>query len=96
LPGFLFYASRFLPVTFGELIKALIPSAVCAAGTVSVMYGLRQMVQIDSPIAGIAVFLFVATAVYLMLCVLIRPTRKELLEIFNLLKLLTSRKPIIK
>ena len=96
LPGFLFYASRFLPVTFGELIKALIPSAVCAAGTVVVMYGLRQIVQIDSPIAGIAVFLFVATAVYLALCVLIKPTRKELLEIFNLLKLLTSRKPIIK
>lgn len=96
LPGFLYYASRFLPVTFGEFIKALIPSVVCAVGTVAALYGLRQIIQIESSIAGIAVFLSVAAAVYLSLCVLIKPTRRELLETFSLLKLLTSRKLTIK
>ncbi len=96
LPGFLFYASKFLPVTFGEFIKVLIPSAVCAGGTVAMMYGLRQIVPIESPIVGIAVFISVAAAVYLSLCALIKPTRRELVEAFNLLKLLASRKKTVK
>ncbi len=96
LPGFLFYASKFLPVTFGEFIKALLPSGVCALGTVAAVYGLRQMLPIENPILGIATFFSIAATVYLTLCILIKPTRRELIETLSLLKLLTSRKSSVK
>ncbi|SFU95478.1 polysaccharide transporter, PST family [Halomonas korlensis] len=92
LPGFLFYASRFLPVTFGEFSKALLPSAICATGTVATLYALRESLYIESPIVGLSVFMVLAAVIYTMLSTLIRPTRRELLEIIGLLKLLTSRK----
>jgi PST family polysaccharide transporter len=96
LPGFLFYASRFLPVTFGELIKALVPSGICALGTIAALCALRQFILIENPIAGLAVFLVAAAVIYSVLCLLIKPTRRELIEILDLLKLLTFRKLALK
>lgn len=96
LPGFLFYSSRYLPITFGEFIKALIPSVVCAVGTVATMYGLRQVVHIESPVIGLAVFLFVAAIVYLCFCLIIKTTRRELIETCGLLKFLTNRELTLK
>lgn len=92
LPGFLFYASRSLPITFGELLKALVPSAICALATIAALYSLRQFVLIENPIAGLAVFITASAVIYSVLCLLIKPTRRELIEIPELLKLLTSRK----
>jgi PST family polysaccharide transporter len=92
LPGFLYYASRFLPVTFGEFTKALVPAAICALGTIAALYTLRQFIQIESPAAGLAAFIFAAAIIYSALCLLIKPTRCALIETVDLLKLLTSRK----
>lgn len=91
LPGFLFYTSRFLPVTFGELMTALVPPSACAGGTIAALLFMRQIVQIDRPIEGIAVFSLLAILVYLVICLLIKTTRRELLEAFSLFKLLTAR-----
>src|SRR5690606_7222600 len=91
LPGFLYYASRFLPVTFAEFIKALVPSTVCALGTIAALFTLRQFILIESPIAGLAVFIAAAAVIYPALCLLIKPTRRELIEILDLLKLLPAR-----
>ncbi|MHA6964802.1 lipopolysaccharide biosynthesis protein [Zobellella denitrificans] len=96
LPGFLFYASRYLPITFGEFIKVLIPSVVCAVSTVATMYGLRQVIQIENSVIGLTVFLFVAVIVYLFLCLMIKGTRRELIETYGLLKFLTIRKLTVK
>lgn len=92
LPGFLYYSSRFLPVTFGEFIKALVPSGVCALATIAALYSLREFMLIENPIAGLAIFIATAAVIYPALCLLIKPTRRELIEILDLLKLLTSRK----
>lgn len=92
LPGFLYYASRLLPITFGELIKTLVPSVICAVGTTGGLYTLRQLIPIENSIAGLAVFIAAAAVIYLTLCLLIKPTRRELIEILGLLKLLSSRK----
>lgn len=92
LPGFLYYASQFLPVTFGEFVKALVPSAICALATIAALLVLRQFILIVSPIAGLAVFIVAAAVIYPVLCLLIKPTRRELIETLDLLKLLTSRK----
>lgn len=92
LPGFLYYSSRFLPVTFSEFIKALVPSGICALATIAVLYSLKQLILIENPIAGLAVFIVAASVIYPALCLLIKPTRLELIETLGLLKLLTSRK----
>ncbi|MEC7644219.1 lipopolysaccharide biosynthesis protein [Idiomarina sp.] len=92
LPGFLYYSSRFLPVTFGEFIKALMPSGICALATIAALYSLKQFILIENPIAGLLVFIASAAVIYPALCLLIKPTRRELVEILDLLKLLTSRK----
>lgn len=92
LPTFLFNASRHLPITFGEFLKALIPPSICSVSTVAVLLGLRQVIHLESPVVGLCTFLVIATVVYLALCVLIKPTRRELLESISLLKLLVSRK----
>ncbi|QIP27764.1 lipopolysaccharide biosynthesis protein [Klebsiella aerogenes] len=92
LPGFLYYSSRFLPVTFGEFIKALVPATVCALGAIAALFTLRHFILIESPVAGLAVFIAAAAVIYPALCLLIKPTRRELIEILDLLKLLTSRK----
>ncbi|HHC4610342.1 TPA: lipopolysaccharide biosynthesis protein [Klebsiella pneumoniae] len=92
LPGFLYYSSRFLPVTFGEFIKALVPATVCSLGAIAALFTLRHFILIESPVAGLAVFIAAAAVIYPALCLLIKPTRRELIEILDLLKLLTSRK----
>ncbi|WP_016856318.1 lipopolysaccharide biosynthesis protein [Halomonas smyrnensis] len=92
LPGFLYYASWFLPVNFGEFVKSLVPSAMCSLGTIAVLFFLRQYIVIVNPIVGLAVFIVAAALIYLVLCLLIKPTRRELIETLDLLKLLTSRK----
>ncbi|NWN91380.1 lipopolysaccharide biosynthesis protein [Marinobacter adhaerens] len=92
LPGFLFYSSRFMPVTFWEFNKALLPSLACAFGAVGALYGLRQFILIENPFLGLAVFALIAAAVYATLCLLLKPTRRELTETVQLLKLLISRK----
>lgn len=92
LPGFLYYSSRFLPVTFGEFITALVPSGICALVTIAALYSFKQFILIESPIAGLAVFIAAASVIYPVLCLLIKPTRRELIETLDLLKLLASRK----
>lgn len=92
LPGFMYYASLFLPITFGELIKALIPSAIAALGTIAALVALRQSNIIDHPTVGLVVFTFAAAAIYLALCLLIKASRYELINILTLLKSLTQRK----
>lgn len=96
LPGFLYYASRLLPITFSEFIKTLVPSAICALGTIAALYTLRQFTLIDNPMTGLAVFITAAAVIYLGLCLLIKPARRELIETLDLFKLLTSRKLALK
>lgn len=92
LPGFLYYSSQFLPVTFCEFVKALLPSGVCALATFAALYYLKLLIHIESPMAGLAVFTTAAVVIYLFMCFLIKPIRRELIETLDLLKLLTSRK----
>ncbi len=92
LPGFLYYASKFLPVTYLELAKTLVPPLICAIVTIATLHFLRQLILIESPVAGLAVFVFAAALVYMALCLMIKPTRHELIETLGLLKLITSRK----
>jgi PST family polysaccharide transporter len=96
LPGFLYYVSRYLPFTFSGFLRAIVPSGFCALTTIATTYSLRQFIQIENPIVGLTVFLFIALAVYVAMCVLIKPTRRELLEAYSLLKLLTNRKRTAK
>lgn len=92
LPGFLYYSSQFLPVTFGELVKSLLPSGVCALATIGALYYLKLLIAIENPIAGLAIYTAVAVVVYLLLCLLIKPTRREFMEILYLLKVLIFRR----
>ena len=68
------------------------PATVCALGAIAALFTLRHFILIESPVAGLAVFIAAAAVIYPALCLLIKPTRRELIEILDLLKLLTSRK----
>lgn len=91
LPCFLLYASRFLPVTVGELFKTLIPSAFCSCCTVAALYGLRHFNQIESPALNLVIFVVFSSVIYTAICLVLKPTRREFLEILTLLKPLASR-----
>lgn len=91
-PGFLYYSSLFLPVTFGEFVKSLLPSGVCALGTFAVLYYLKLQIHIENLIVGLVVFTTAAVVIYLIMCFLIKPIRRELIDTLDLLKILTSRK----
>lgn len=92
LPGILYYSSQYLPITFVELIKVLVPSTVCALGAIAALFILRQLILIENPIAGLAVFIVAAAVIYSVLCLLVKQTRRELIGILDLFKLITSRK----
>lgn len=94
LPGFLYFASRFLPVKFSELLSALIPSIVCAVSTTILLYVLRQYVDFESPVLGLVFYSSVALVAYFSLCILFRATRTELTDAFELVKLLVSKKEV--
>ena len=96
LPGFLYYVSQFLPITFGSLVKALMPSCICALSTVVIVYSLRQLIHIDSPLISLVVFFTIALISYALLCILVTPTRRELKEIYELLQMLVSKKRAAK
>ena len=96
LPGFLYYSSQFLPVTFGEIVKALLPAGFCALITIIVMYALKQLIMIKSPIVGLLLFTSVGAATYLVLCLMVKSTRRELVEMLELLKLIISRRRLSK
>ena len=91
LPGFLFFASRYLPVTFGSVLKTMAPPIVCAVGTATLLYALRQLLPLETPLLGMVVFLSLAATIYWVLCIAFSPTRYELMEIVKLSKVLVSR-----
>ena len=94
LPGFLFFASRFLPVGFKELIVAILPSIVCAVTTAVILYLLRQHVSFDEAVSGLFFFGAVALLAYFSMCMIFRKTREELTDTIGLVKLLISKKEV--
>lgn len=92
LPGFLLFASRYLPVAFGDFLKALSAPAICAAGATIALWALRQSIQIQSSFMALAMLLIFAAVIYLSFCFVITSTRRELIEIVALIKLLVQKR----
>nr|WP_290701601.1 lipopolysaccharide biosynthesis protein [Halomonas sp. UBA3074] len=88
LPLFLYYASRFLPVSFADFTKALFPAIFCAAGTVLVLYVFRQFYTFENPIIGLLYTLPIAVVSYIALGLSLKATRAEILGTIKILKLL--------
>ncbi|MGQ7262232.1 lipopolysaccharide biosynthesis protein [Vreelandella sp. V005] len=88
LPLFLYYASRFLPVSFVDFTKALIPAIVCAAATVLLLSIFRHFYTFENPIIGLLYTLPIAATTFIALGLSIKITRVEILGTIKLLKLL--------
>lgn len=92
LPLFLYYVSAFVPLSFADLAKTLVPSGFCAAITAAVLYAVRISMPIDKAVVGIVTLTAVAAASYLALSLLVGPTRRELAGILTLIKFTFLRK----
>ncbi len=91
LPLFLYYASKFLPVTFADFTKALFPTIFCAAGTVLLLYTFRQFYIFENPIIGLLYTLPIAAISYIALGFSLKTTRLEILGIIQIFKLLKMK-----
>lgn len=94
LPLFLYYSSRFLPVTFIELIKTLLIPLVCALATAVTVYSLRLFLSIQQPMLGLILFTIIALCIYIFLLLIFKSTRSELKEISKLTKILSRPKTV--
>lgn len=86
LPFFLLYSSKYLPVAFGEFYRVLLPFLFCALSTVGTSLALRKFLDIDNALIGVMLFVPIILIIYLLICSLIKPTRAELFEVFDLFK----------
>ncbi len=86
LPFFLLYSSKYLPVTFGEFYRVLLPFWFCAVATVGASFALRTLLNIENALVGIVLFVPSILVIYLLVCSLIRPTRDEVFELFSLFR----------
>lgn len=93
LPVFLYYSSRFLPLSFWEFSKPIFPALGCAILTMAVMVLARSFVDVANPIIGLLVFVPACVVVYLCMCLIIKPARVDLVELFTSLRLIFNRKP---
>lgn len=96
LPFFLYYASKFLPVSFSDFTKALLPAVVCAAGTLLLLYTFRQFYVFENPIIGLLYTLPIAAASYIALGLSLKSTRIEILDTIKLFKLLNLKRRGVK
>ena len=92
LPVFLYYSSRFLPLSFWEFSKPIFPALACAVLTTAVIILARGFVEVANPIVGLLVFVPACVLVYLCACLLIKPARVDLVELLASLRLIYSRK----
>ena len=95
LPVFLYYSSRFLPLSFWEFSKPIFPALSCALLTLAVMILARSLVKVENPITGLLVFVPACAVVYLCMCLIIKPARVDLIELFESVRLIFNRKPKI-
>lgn len=92
LPVFLYYSSRFLPLSFWELSKPIFPSLSCALLTIGVIMLVRSFVEVVNPLLGLVVFVPSCVIVYLFMCLIIRPARVDVLELYTSFRLIFDRK----
>ncbi|WP_339799033.1 lipopolysaccharide biosynthesis protein [uncultured Marinobacter sp.] len=92
LPLFLAYASRYLPVSLRDFVRALAPALACAGVTLAVLVGLRMLAEPGSPLAGLLIFTPIALAAYLLTALTMKSLRSELLEMVGAVNLLLKRK----
>jgi PST family polysaccharide transporter len=92
LPVFLYYASRFLPLSFLEFSKPIFPALACALLTMAVMILTRSSVEVANPLIGLLVFVPACVIVYVCMCLIIKPARVDLLELIISLRLIFQRK----
>lgn len=94
LPVFLYYASRFLPLTFLEFSKPIFPAMACALLTISVIVWARSFVEVVNPMVGLLIFVPACVTVFLCTCLIIKPARMDLFELIASLRLIFQRKSI--
>ena len=92
LPGFIFYSCCFLPVSVTRLAGVIIPPAICAMITASILYALRLILHVENSVLGLIVFVSVSAVVYFSLCCLIKSTRGEIMECIEIIKVFVRRK----
>jgi len=92
LPVFLYYASRFLPLTFVELSKPISPALTCGILTMIIIIWLKGLVEIVNPLSGLLMFVPLCVLVYFFICLAIKPLRLNLFELMVSLRFLVGRK----
>jgi PST family polysaccharide transporter len=92
MPLFLFYASRYLPVSLSDYIAALTPIFCVAIVTMLVLFGLRQFIEVSNAFVALILFSGIQCLVYLGLCLLWTSLRAELSETRVLFSLAWKRR----
>lgn len=92
LPVFLYYSSLFLPLTFLEFSKPIFPALACALLTMAAMILARSFVEVANPMIGLLIFVPACIIVYLCMCLILNPARRDLLELLTSLRYIYYRK----
>ena len=92
LPFFLYYSSRFLPLSFIEFCKPNLPALVCALPTILIIILIKDLAKINNPVIGLLIFAPLCIIVYLCICFTIKPAREDLLDITASLRLIFQKK----
>jgi O-antigen/teichoic acid export membrane protein len=84
LPLFLWYVSKYQPVSKADFAATLAPFMALALLLLAVLTALRASFAIESAVVGVAVFLPLSATVYLMIGCCIKPVRLEVVELYKL------------
>lgn len=87
LPLFLYYSSRFLPLTFLDFCKPIFPALLCSGLTVLVIIWARGIIDITTPIIGILVFSPLSLFFYFIACMFVKPARRDLFDLISVLRI---------
>jgi len=96
LPVFLYYSSRFLPLTFWDLSKPILPPVVCGLITILLMIWIKNHIFFESLTLGLFVLVPTCVFIYGIIAMMIRPARFDILQLISNIPVLFNRESSTK
>jgi O-antigen/teichoic acid export membrane protein len=94
LPFFIYYATRYLPLSFFELAKPILPPLGSALVTIATLSWLKYLLHFQNPLWGMAILVPVFACFYMGTCLVMRQSRNDLVELITMLKQTIARKVV--
>lgn len=92
MPLFLFYSTRFLPITIVDHARSLVPSLLIGLTTGLLLYGLRTVYVPQNPVLALLMVSAVGAVLYLIFSLSISRTRHDIVELLGYARTILMRK----